>query len=403
MDKDIFKKLETENEKEYILRICDKRVDLGLTWQEISDKLNVLLHYNMSADSYRKFYSRNKEKVLCDIDFNRVSAENTEPDISLDSDLEKKIELQKIKCKMSDERVQLNAYVRRMAREETLKEIALDVAEKMSTKKILSVPNEILSVSGDNEAILELSDIHYGAAVSNYWNKYSPEIAKECLEKLRDETIKKCALNGVRTLHVVNLGDMINGYIHLGLRLESRVDVITQTIEISEILSEFLNDLSRYFDINFYSCLDNHSRLDPNKQDSMDLESLARIIPWYMKTRLSQNDRIVFNDNEFDHDIITFNVKRYKVLGVHGHKDKITTVVEKLSLMTHEHYDLVLTAHLHHFSCDEQNETVVVSNGSILGTDTYAKNLRLSSKPSQNLIIVTDDSVADCIYRIVLR
>ena len=71
--------------------------------------------------------------------------------------------------------------------------------------------------------------------------------------------------------------------------------------------------------------------------------------------------------------------------------------------MTHEHYDLVLTAHLHHFSADEQNETLVVSNGSLMGTDTYAANLRLSSKASQNLIIVTDDSVAEAIYRIVLN
>ena len=71
--------------------------------------------------------------------------------------------------------------------------------------------------------------------------------------------------------------------------------------------------------------------------------------------------------------------------------------------MTHKHYDLVVTAHLHHFSADERHETVVVSNGSLMGVDTYAKNLRLTSKSSQNLIIVTDYSPCACIYRIVLN
>lgn len=133
----------------------------------------------------------------------------------------------------------------------------------------------------------------------------------------------------------------------------------------------------------------------------MDLESLARIIPWYVKTRLG--DSIKIHENEFGEDIITFNCMGYNIVGVHGHQDKPCQVVDSLTLMTHRHYDLVCTAHLHHFSADEKNETMVVSNGSILGTDTFAKNLRLSSRASQNLIIVSDESVCECIYRIILR
>ena len=71
--------------------------------------------------------------------------------------------------------------------------------------------------------------------------------------------------------------------------------------------------------------------------------------------------------------------------------------------MTRANYDLILTAHLHHFSADEQFSTVVVSNGSLMGVDDYAETLRVCSKPSQSLIIVSEKSVAESIHRIVVE
>ena len=58
--------------------------------------------------------------------------------------------------------------------------------------------------------------------------------------------------------------------------------------------------------------------------------------------------------------------------------------------------------HIHHFSADEINETVQLTNGSLMGTDDFAQKNRLTSKPSQNLIIVTKENVIDTICRIVV-
>ena len=71
-------------------------------------------------------------------------------------------------------------------------------------------------------------------------------------------------------------------------------------------------------------------------------------------------------------------------------------------MMTKIHYDLILSAHLHHFSADEKNETILISNASLMGTDDYAQSLRLNSKPSQNLIILGEDNPLECIYNIPL-
>ena len=102
-------------------------------------------------------------------------------------------------------------------------------------------------------------------------------------------------------------------------------------------------------------------------------------------------------------DIITCTVLGHDVIGVHGDNDRPATALDKLTLMTHRHYDLLCTAHLHHFNCDEKNQTMIVSNGSLMGTDSYAEKLRLTSDPSQTFITVSKQNVTECIYRIVLK
>ena len=233
---------------------------------------------------------------------------------------------------------------------------------------------------------------------------YNPSIARSRIQQLQEKVEAYCMREKIKRLHIVNLGDLISGRIHLALRLQSRIDVVTQTMDVCEILSQFITNLSEMWDVEYYDALDNHSRIEPNKGDSLHLESMVRIITWYLKERLRDNKRVVINDaNHFGRDIVAFNVLGHNVIGVHGDKEKPQHLVEALSLLTKGHYDLVLTAHMHHFSADEKNETLVIANASLMGTDEYAKDLRLNSKPSQNLIIVSDNNVMETLYRIPLE
>lgn len=382
---------DSESDEEFQYRISGMRVSEGLTWDQVAKIINDQTGNEYTESKYRKDW-----KNYC-AGYNAAS--NEEPVSEVSEIFGKKLELAKERMKLSDERVQINSYIRRLAREETIKEIATSVAESMNKSKILDIssPKER---SGEKEAILCISDWHYGIECDNFWNKYNPEVAEQRIADLLQKAKTHCKENSVKKIHVVNLGDMIAGRIHYTLRLESRFDVITQTIKVSEILAEFLNNLAKEYDVEYYDCIDNHSRLEPNKKDAMELETLARIIPWYLRTRLG--DAILVHDNVYGEDIITLDVLGHKILGVHGDKDDQRSVVDSLSMMTHEHYDAILTAHMHHFSCNEKNETLIISNGSLMGTDTYAKNLRLSSKPSQNLIILTEDCPAEVIYRITV-
>jgi len=386
--------------------IYESKETYELTWDDVAIILNFATDQDRTGNAYRIAYRDAKmayrmSEMQSDIEndnLNQVIEEQTE---ELNELL---LEIKKEKVKLSDERTQNNAYIRRMSREETLKDIAADVADKFS--KTLILPKYAKAVKDedcDKEGLLILSDWHYGIEIENHWNVYNPDIAKMRVGQLLEETIELVREHKLDKVVVVNLGDLISGRIHNTIRIANRIDVITQTIEASELLAEFLNELSAYTDIDYYDTSDNHSRLEPNLSDSLDMESMTRVLTEFLKLRLKDNERINIKDNYYSDDIVNFELAGHNCAGVHGHHDKPQKVINNLSMLTQESYDLIISAHYHHFNADEQNCTVRVGNGSLMGTDDYAMNLRLNSEPSQTFIIATPENVVASIHKINLN
>ena len=370
---------------------------LKMTWVEISEMFDDVWGILKDESKWRK---EAKELLISEV-------ENiTDPEESVRKDLEELIlEFKKERVKTADVKNQERVYVRRLAREESIIEIAKYAANEVAKNNPIVFTGTQFIENTSAEAIAVISDWHYGIEVHNHWNKFNTEICKDRVNKYLNKLLETCDMFDITKIHLVNLSDLIAGRIHNTIRFESREDVISQTIHVSEILAQFINELTkRGYDVEYYDCLDNHSRLEPIKSDSLDLESLVRIIPWYLSERFKQEPNLTIHKNEYSDDIITFDVLKgkYKIGAVHGHKDRPQQVIKNLTLMTKENFDLILTAHLHHWAGDETNRTVQISNGSLMGTDTYAKDLRLDSQPSQNIIIATNDSVCDYVRRVVL-
>ena len=359
----------------------------NLSWQDVA----VIINSNYGLDNTKDFYRKRYGKLVCRADKELYDSN----DIG-----EMLFNLKKERVKLSDERLQNNAYIRDAARKETIKEIAFDIADRIGDKKFLNFPVKEIKTADTVSAILQLSDWHYGIECDNYWNVYSPEICKQRVGRLVCETINYCTKRGVKNLYVINLSDLISGRIHTTIRLQNRFDVLTQIIHVSEILSEMLNTFSEYFEVHYYDCYDNHSRLEPKKSESIDAEQLTRVTHWFLERRLENNQNIHIYENEFGGDIITLSVYGHSIGAVHGDKDSPSDVVEHLSLMTGKSFDLILLGHLHHFGADEVDSCVVIQNGSLMGTDYYAVKLRKRATPSQNIILVTKDEIANDIHRI---
>ena len=371
--------------EEYIYELGCKKDLQEYTWKDIAQIINNAFEVNWSADYYRKKFAAMQ------------SINN------IDEYIEEKSE----RMKLSDVLVQTNANIRRLSREETIKEIAKEAAATISKNCPLLTDTErfpfITSPSDGNIGILQLSDWHYGIDINSYYNEYNPQIAKDRLSDLLMQVIKIVKEQRLKKLIIVNLGDLIAGRIHLTIRFNSRIDVITQTIEVSELLAEFIDELSTYVPIDYYSVIDNHSRLEPNKKDALQLESLARITDWYLIERLKDNDSVFIGDNKYGLDIMTFSVFKWRFAGVHGDLDKLNNVVKNVSLMTRQNYDVILTSHLHHLTIDEENKTIVVSNPSLMGTDDLAEKMRKNSYAAQNLIIVSENNPVYMLCRLVVN
>ena len=386
MSTDSLIKRPEETELEYKKRIYLYRDLYDLTWNDIADVINNELNCNYSSDKYRKESYKILDKQASQL----LQAED------------KIFEYKKERVKLNDQRLQINALTRLVAREETFKEIAIEAASNISKNKIFDVPKNINVKNAEKKAILCIGDWHYGLDVDLFYNTYNVDIAVERITTLLNAVLIHLQEHSIDDLYVINLGDMISGRIHLPLRINNRIDTVQQTIEISEILAEFLNVLSEHTNVNYISVSDNHSRVEPNKKESLQTESFARIIDWFLEERLSNNKNIHFIENTFSEDFAIFNVFDHCVVAVHGDKDPQRGIVDRLNSYLQGHIDLLISAHRHHFTADENNFTEFYCNGSLIGQDDYSANLRLNSKPSQLLFICTPDNFSEIIYKIKL-
>jgi len=140
-----------------------------------------------------------------------------------------------------------------------------------------------------------------------------------------------------------------------------------------------------------------------NKDESISKESFARFIPWYLEARLKDYPTIEIIDNKYDNGISVANVCGFTTFAVHGHLDSVKNSVSNLSLMLKMFPDYVFMAHYHHNVEDEIHSCEVIVNSSLSGTDDYAKDKRLTAKPSQKFMIFNDVDGRECTYNINLK
>ena len=313
---------------------------------------------------------------------------------TLGSEYKDQLDLEVIKQQNRDTMSTMRSYLRSEARLQSVIETIKEETRQLNQLKPLFTNIKTTHEGDQNlEAILTIQDWHYGIRIDNMKNKFDVDIARRRIEILINETIRRCLDRGIEKLHVLNLGDLISGLIHLTIRVDNQIDVIQQTMEISEIVAEALNVLSEYFEIDYYWCRSNHSRVVAKKDESKVSENFDKITTWFLKERLAYNDRITIVDNEDpDDEIIMANIKGLDVLASHGDNDR-ASAIGKLVTFTNILPKLVFFAHLHHNFAVEYNGIDIFMSGSLSGIGSYAKKLRLFNTPSHNLYIIDDGGI----------
>lgn len=390
---------ENEEDLDYAMRLIDikkeERPD-DLDWGDIVE----LLGLDLNKDSLRKsqdtifggiaVYKKMKDKEL----ISKPSDYQQEVQIQLQ-------ELKKERIRLSDERAALNRRLRNEARKESMYDLITECAQSLKTED-----NKIKPVCVEEEfekaAILTLSDFHFGLEINEFNNVYNADVFYQRLNKILGKTIEYIQLNKVRTLYVLGLGDYMSGIIHTTTRIENRENIVQQVIKVSEALSQMLTELSKFVEIYYYDVTDNHGRVFPNKDDWENEDNFSLFVRWYLDARFKDNEYIHIMQNTYSNEIGVVEIFGRNYAFTHGHRDKISNIVQNLSLMTKKFYDAIFMAHCHHYEANEIHGTYVYMNGTLSGTDMYANNERKTSNPSQNLFILNSNDGIECQYLIKL-
>ena len=369
----------------YVKRIIQMVRDSKISYIEMGDALlgtgNVY-----SSENLRKAYYV-LDKMIDKIDGDAVITDN---DILIEIEKQKD-ELYKERVRLRDKKRELNKMLTEQARHENLSEIM--------TECMRDIPCYNINHPYDNsqpkiEASLLLSDWHYGIKVDNQVNTYNTDIAVERISEITTKAIEYCRLHKVTKLNVIVIGDIVSGQIHSSVRVQQEEDAITQIINSGELLAtvirEFCNEIN---EVDVYFTWGNHGRTQENKSSNITSENVERLVCKYVELKLP-NIKVISSETD---DFIVADIAGRDVLITHGHNDNVNNVVKHFTNVLKYKVDEVYLGHYHTFNITNDNDTEIITNGSLVGTDDYALSLRLNNQPSQVLRIYGKDC---CTYNI---
>lgn len=379
-----------ESYKDYKIRLSKNKDLYGISWKDIAELLNNVSGNNYNESTYRKWWKAYSEGMN---DYSNTQEDNSEIDI-------KKVELEKEKIKFYDQRRAYNKIVRESARTENLFKIVSDSLKNV--KEISYRPNiDSINCSSNNDLFVGLNDIHYGANIDNYWNKYNPTIVLERLNKYLLEILKIKKVHNSENCYVCSNGDLISGKIHTTLEISNCENVVGQIKGVSEALSWFLKSLCENFK-NVYFCVvsGNHSRIG-KKDEAPKGERLDDLIPWYIDCRLNSIPNFHIINNNIDSTLNLVNIRGLNYLNVHGDYDGFSTIQKLISMVEDDVY-CIHFGHKHHNAMDYNQKYKIIMSGSLMGVDDYCIEKRIYGKAQQLVGVCTENGMV-CTYDINLQ
>lgn len=373
-------------DKEKIIQLCLNRDKNGLTFREIGKQ------FGLSRDAVRGIFRRWKNKQ---VNFKDDEISN----IKSDTFTKLQIERQKLR----QEKNEIKKFVRQFATFENIIEQIQEAIYNLPPLPYYKLQNSKIN---NRELVMLLSDIHIGEISDiSPINKYNSEIIKKRLVKYFCKVKEIGNEHKINKINLAILGDLITNYNVFNSQINQiDLDPISQIIQLSEILSYLLNELSKDFIIDIYSCFGNHGKVDVKLRDIVNFE---RLVVEFLKIRLHNNDSIKFFDSNGIWAIMS--IFNYNYLLIHGDKlkDKDNFGYRLKDIMSSVDINIceILTGHLHHNYEKElfASGFGILQNGSISGGNEYSlTRLQVSNPPSQTVFVVDEYEGRTATYRVKL-
>ena len=399
MSKIQLERMKNESQLDYHRRLVyGKLVDKTLSDIDYTELAELVYGQPYSSDVARRMLYGSR-RTLELMDSEQASGIASE-DILTELDA-KMIELRKERQKFYDQRNAFNKIVRDRSRQEELNEILVDAVMNGNLPALEYCPSVVDST--DNDLLVSLNDLHYGATHSNYWGTFNSDVCRAMMRKYLDYIIKIAETHDSENCIVWENGDVISGSIHKSIQITNKENVIEQIMGASELIAEFIAELSKHFKVvKFVSVSGNHSRIDQNKDESLVEERLDDLVDWYLTARLQNFPNVQIGGNKIDSTMYLINIRGKNYCGVHGDFDGSAGKVQALQTMIGKPLYAVLSGHMHHNKVDEVQGIKTVMAGSFLGMDGYCIQKRIYGKPEQMVCVCDEDGIR-CHYDVPLR
>ena len=300
-------------------------------------------------------------------------------------------ELQKERCKIQTEKLELNRWLRENARDELIVEHICQAVEKLEP---LAIPNPIHTDLSDREGVLVFGDEHYGTEFEIHGlhneiiNSYSPDIFESRMWNLLEQTISITTKEGFSKIHVFSMGDFEDGLLRVKQLMQLRYGVVEGTVRYADFISNWLNELSKYVEVEFQTTSGNHTelRMLGQPKGTFTKENMSLVVDAMITTRLANNPNFTFVKNPTGY--IFADILGYKLLGIHGEVKSMEQAIKDFSQMYRVQLDFLIAGHKHH----SRSETVginqeVINVPSIIGVDDYSLSIHKMSNAGATFLV----------------
>lgn len=300
-------------------------------------------------------------------------------------------ELQKERCKIQTEKLEFNRWLRENARDELIVEHICQAVEKLEP---LAIPNPIHTDLSDREGVLVFGDEHYGTEFEIHGlhneiiNSYSPDIFESRMWNLLEQTISITTKEGFSKIHVFSMGDFEDGLLRVKQLMQLRYGVVEGTVRYADFISNWLNELSKYVEVEFQTTSGNHTelRMLGQPKGTFTKENMSLVVDAMITTRLANNPNFTFVKNPTGY--IFDDILGYKLLGIHGEVKSMEQAIKDFSQMYRVQLDFLIAGHKHH----SRSETVginqeVINVPSIIGVDDYSLSIHKMSNAGATFLV----------------
>lgn len=394
----------TETIIDYLIRLGDNLELYGLNWLQAAELLN-----KESDEEYTE--SRWRKKYASYVEWKPVILDKYATNEVVEEVRDATFELKKEKLKVQTEKIELNRMIRENARADLLEEKIIDAINNRPT---ITVPQILIKKNNaKRDFLFPIADMHDGVSFrllgweGEVLNEYSPEILEQRMWKLLEEFVSINDEQKINHVTLPNLGDSVDGILRMSQLMSLKMGVTDSAIHFAEFMSQWLNELSKYCLVDYYSIFGNHDqlRLLSGKRDEFPHENAQKWITKLISANLKDNKNVsVTNCNEF----MYLDILGTRVLGVHGENEKnLENSIKDYALTYNKPVHLLLSGHLHHahektIGMNGIRDIEYVQSPSIIGIDDYSLKLKKTSNAGAKVMVLEENKGRTLTYNIKL-